>query len=184
MNAETALSVDRRAERTHLFLVATLYVGGSGRAVRVRNLSATGALIEAAELPPVGSEVMLRRALLEAPGTVAWMESGRAGLRLSGPIDVSAWLPTKERQSQVDCMAFNIKQGIASATTAPIAVVSERTMSMINIAAELASLQEQLGRLGDALSRNRHLVADCPELQVLDLAGQRIGKIVDVIRAL
>ena len=64
--AESATPEDRRDERTHLFVIGTLYFGRSSAPVRVRNLSATGALIEGTSLPHVGTEIILRRGDLKA----------------------------------------------------------------------------------------------------------------------
>lgn len=83
-----------------MFLVATLYFGGAGSPVRVRNMSTTGALVEGAALPAAGTAIILRRGALEAPATTAWSEAGKAGLAFAGPLEVSEWLPAKEVKSR------------------------------------------------------------------------------------
>lgn len=184
MNALSQRLVDRRAERTHLFLVATLYFERTSNPVRVRNLSAKGAMIEGACLPSVGTEIVLRRGELEAVGTTVWSESAKAGLSFSGILDVSAWLPVKEakRQTQIDQVTFEWKQG-ARAVDVVAAPAVNVAMPMAAVVADLVSLQAQLGQLGDKLADDAILLVSHPELQFLDAAGQRIGKIIQAIRS-
>ena len=181
LNAHAATPIDRRAERVHLFLVATLYSGKASNPVRVRNLSATGALVEGASLPEAGATIMLRRGTLEAPGTTIWSGSGKAGLAFSGLVDVSEWLPAKEakRQTQVDQIAFGLKHAREAAVAAP--TVYESPMAAMVV--ELAGVQAQLGQLGDQLGRDASVVAKYPDVRLLDAATQRIGRIVAALRS-
>jgi len=185
LNAEHATSIDRRAERTHLFVVATLYFGQASTPDRLRNLSMTGALIEGADLPPAGTEIVLRRGNLEAAGTAIWVESGRAGLSFRWPVAVSAWLPTKEptRQAQVDRIAFEVKQGRRALDIASLPPIGDAPKSMPAVLTELVALQAELVQLADKLSQDMILVATHPEIQFLDAAAQRMGKVVQAIRA-
>jgi hypothetical protein len=182
LNAHSATPLDRRDERTHLFLVATLSTGQTSVAVRVRNLSPTGALVEAQGLPPAGSEVVLRRGALEARGKVAWAGAGRAGMSLAAPVAVSAWLPTREsaRQSVVDQVAFGVKRGgpssAVSATADPHALSPEAAI------ADLVRLRAELDRLGDLLAQDAAVVAAHPDIQLFDIAVQRIARIIEALR--
>lgn len=184
MNALSAIPVDRRAERTHLFLVATLSFGRASTAVRVRNLSASGALIEGANLPAAGTAIVLRRGALEAVGSVAWAEPGKAGLAFGEPVAVANWLPTKEakRQTQVDQIAFEVKQAARLVAVVTPPVIDEVAMSLAAVVADLAALRADLDRLGDKLADDAVLLASHPEVQFLDAAGQRIGKIIDALQ--
>jgi len=161
-----------------------LSFGRASTAVRVRNLSALGALVEGADLPPAGTALVLRRGALEAVGSVAWAESGKAGLAFGEPVAVAKWLPTKEakRQTQVDQIAFEVKQKarLVEAVTPP--VIDDAAMSMAAVVADLAALRADLDRLGDKLADDAVLLASYPEVQFLDEAGQRIGKIIDALR--
>ena len=162
-----------------MFLVATLYFDGASSAVRVRNMSDTGALIEGVSLPEAGAKVILRRGALEVPATTAWSRSGKGGLTFSGPVDLAQWLPTKEakRQSQVDQIAFGLKDaGREVACGADLG--SKSSSSMLAIVAELIDLQSQLGQTGDKLSGDVLVLANHPEVQALDAAGQQIGRII------
>ena len=178
-----ATPFDRCEERTHLFLVATLYAGSASMAARVRNLSPTGALVEAQGLPPAGTAIMLRRGLLEASGKVAWSGAGRAGLSFAAPVTVSAWLPTKEsaRQAMVDQIAFGVKNA-RPAGAVPASITDPVFMSPAAAIADLVRLQAELDHLGDLLSQDMAVVACHPEIQLFDSAGQRLAKIVEALR--
>jgi hypothetical protein len=167
-----------------MFLVGTLYFGGASTPVRVRNMSTTGALVEGAALPAAGAAIILRRGALEAPATTAWSEAGKAGLAFNGPINVAEWLPATagKKQTQVDQIAFGLKHAVQ--TVAPAAVpVMERATSTMAILAELAELQAQLGRLGDQLAGDAFVLANHPEVQNLDAAGQQVGRIMEALRS-
>ena len=185
MNALSATSFDRRDERTHLFLVATLYSGAASAPVRVRNLSPSGALVEALGLPPAGSAVVLRRGPLEAAGTVAWSSAERAGLSFHLPVTVSAWLPTKEkaRQAQVDQIAFRVKHASGGTSALPSVVAGPSLITPEAAVADLIRLQAELGELADLLARDPLVVAAHPEIQWFDAAEQRMTKIVAALRA-
>lgn len=175
LNAISPLPIDRRAGRTHLFLVASVTCGRASVAVRVRNLSASGALIEAASLPPVGSLIALCRGELEAFGTIVWAEFGKAGLTFTDLVDVSAWLPVKEakRQVKIDPIAVEVQQA---------SPLLERALSMEAIVAELGAIQAQLGRLDARFSLDPVLLAKHPEAQSLQVAGQLIATIIAALQ--
>lgn len=71
---------NRRSTRSKVLLAATLEVSGRSCAVKLRNLSAEGALVEGESLPVEGSNVTFRRNELNAPGRVVWVDSRYAGI--------------------------------------------------------------------------------------------------------
>jgi hypothetical protein len=84
---------DSRSEgRSNVFLTAALNLGSSTVAVRIRNLSVHGALVEASSLPPVGSHVTLIRGQLQVAGELAWQGAGQGGINFSKSIDVGRWV--------------------------------------------------------------------------------------------
>lgn len=84
---------DQRSHgRSNVFLTAVLDSGSTREPVRIRNLSHSGALVEASNLPPVGAGVCLIRGNLTARGTLAWADSGNGGISFAAPIDVAAWV--------------------------------------------------------------------------------------------
>lgn len=185
VNAISPLPVDRRADRTQMFLVATLYFGGATTAVRVRNMSESGALVEGANLPSRGSPIIMRRGALEVEGRAVWSSTGKAGLTFDQPLTVSAWLPTREakRQTQIDEVAFALKHA-ARAVDHALAPARDDDRSLAMAIADLGALQAQLGRLGDQLALDGDLLVKHPEVQLLDVAGQRIGRIIATLRNL
>lgn len=83
---------NRSRGRSNVFLTAALNTGSAAVAVRIRNLSAHGALVEASSLPSVGSQVRLVRGQLEAAGELAWEGAGQAGINFTKTIDVPSWV--------------------------------------------------------------------------------------------
>ena len=83
---------NRSQIRSNVFLAASLIAGAVPLPVRVRNLSAHGALLDGGSLPPAGAPVRLLRGELSADGQVAWAAHGHAGIRFAGEIDVGAWV--------------------------------------------------------------------------------------------
>jgi hypothetical protein len=78
----------RSAKRARVLLAAKLRTGGGGEIdVRLRDLSQQGALVEAASLPPQGTEAVFHRGSITVPARVAWTGLGRAGLEFAYPID-------------------------------------------------------------------------------------------------
>lgn len=171
-------SKSEREPRTNLFVLATLSVDGVSTPVKVRNVAEFGALIEAESLPPAGTQVRLRRAKLDVPASIAWLESGRAGLAFSKPVPVSDWLPGKpanSRQPFLDVVMQQIREGQAESSTVykvdlPASGVS--TDDLRRLLAEIQSLAEDLA--ADPAIVTRHAV----KLQALDLAAQLIGKLI------
>jgi hypothetical protein len=55
--------------------------------VKIRDVSSTGALVEAALVPPEGSRLLLNKGPVSVTGTVVWTGSGRYGLQFHETID-------------------------------------------------------------------------------------------------
>ena len=64
------MAESRTDRRSNVFLTATLVMASGSVAVRVRNISARGALIDGAALPPEGTAIELRRGSLAAAGDI------------------------------------------------------------------------------------------------------------------
>jgi len=71
---------NRRSQRAKVLLAATLEVSGAQRPVKLRNLSADGALVEGEALPIEGTNVTFRRNELNAVGRIVWVDSRYAGI--------------------------------------------------------------------------------------------------------
>lgn len=168
-----------RAEtRTHLFLVAILSSGTAVTTVRIRNLSASGALIESSELPPVGAPISIRRASLAADGVVVWRSANQAGVAFNANLYVSDWLPKNSRATQctVDELIYNVKNchNDQSDQRRPALPPASHNADF----AELTSLRCDLVTLADRLVQDVVLVATHPEIQLLDVAIQKIDRIL------
>jgi hypothetical protein len=64
-----------------VLLLATLITTTRELAVKLRSLSPTGATIEGFNLPAEGTDVILKRGMLEAFATVAWAEGRRCAIQ-------------------------------------------------------------------------------------------------------
>lgn len=100
----------RRHLRTHIFLAALLKTPGGNCAARIRNMSQTGALVEASILPEAGTPVRLVRGSLEAAGETVWRSGSRCGVAFSSHVSVEAWLPDSNgRQARVDALVSEVR---------------------------------------------------------------------------
>lgn len=169
----------RKSVRTSMFVSATLRTVANAHPVRVRNMSTKGTLIEAPSLPPVGTAVELSRGALAAVGTVAWVESGRCGLALTGMVDTQAWMSrAPAHQLEVDQRIADARAAMATAPRADVPLV-EPTPGFDRILAppqgEIDLLLSQLEALGDSLSSDEHvLTAHGNALQIIDEVQQRL----------
>jgi hypothetical protein len=68
-------------------MAASIELAGTSAEVRLRNLSAEGALIEGDRLPIEGSNVLFRRNELKVRGQVAWVKGRRAGIAFDTQLD-------------------------------------------------------------------------------------------------
>jgi len=132
---------DRRQSRSNVFLSATLASDGRSVPVRVRNLSARGALLEGPGLVRAGTRVRLMRGSLAADGEIAWDADRQAGIRFNGTIDVAAWIKRVEHSGQqsVDAVVATLRsEAPASAGFDP------QKPSLARIVLELDSICERL----------------------------------------
>lgn len=78
---------NRKSQRSQVLLTATLEHGGDSQAVKLRNLSEEGALVESEKLPIEGTTVHFIRNDLNAPGRVVWVSGRYAGIAFSDKLD-------------------------------------------------------------------------------------------------
>jgi hypothetical protein len=174
-SAELPGSRDNRSEgRSNVFLTALLDAGGGSVAVRIRNLSPKGALIDGTALPTVGAKVRLVRGRLSARGQLTWHADGHAGLQFDGEIDVETWVRRAEHagQQRVDSVIAGLRQPSPSdavqetadspslrTISATLDDVCERLAQTEPMSAELA---EELIRL-DVISQHLRKLAGPPK---------------------
>ena len=92
MQADMYEEDPRSDPRASVFLTAVLYAGSGQTPVRIRNLSAQGALLEGTNLPVEGTIVQIKRGSFSAAGDIAWSRDQHCGLRFAAIIDVASWI--------------------------------------------------------------------------------------------
>jgi PilZ domain-containing protein len=188
---------DRRetAHRTNVMLAATLDACGRSLAVKVRNLSGSGALIESSVIPETDTAVVLRRGDLSVQGSVVWHRDNRCGVRFSEAINPAEWIKpghgpvpiSNPAQFRVDQIQAEARAGLIS--VAPQSVPQARR-SMIEenlqgrLAEELNYVQRLIDGIGDELITEpivvgRHQAA----LQKFDLASQILNQLARILVA-
>ena len=83
---ESQISQNRSSRRSNVLLAATIEAFGSAIAVKLRNLSTEGALIEGKNLPLEGSKVVFKRNELSVESTIAWVHGDHAGIAFTQAI--------------------------------------------------------------------------------------------------
>ena len=66
---------------------ASLELSGTSLTVKLRNLSAEGALVEGDKLPIEGASIQFRKGDLSMAGTVAWVKGRQAGINFAHKLD-------------------------------------------------------------------------------------------------
>ena len=117
---------------------------GSSSAVRIRNISARGALVDGRALPPVGTPVRLSRGRFTAAGQLAWAGEGQAGLNFDREIHVASWVQRvgDSGQQRVDGVIAALRAGAAP----PQSQAGEGDLSLAEISAALDQLCERLAQ--------------------------------------
>jgi hypothetical protein len=80
---ESSSTQNRKSRRSNVLMSASLELSGASLSVKLRNLSAEGALVEGEKLPIEGASVLFRKGDLSMPGTVAWVKGRQAGVRFA-----------------------------------------------------------------------------------------------------
>jgi len=176
-----------RPARTNLLLSATLETALGTTAVRVRNLSEGGAMLEGDELPQPAERLVLRRATLSAPGSCVWRSGRRCGVRFDRPISVANWAGTRTAtsagQQRVDALQATIRAGGAVAPAAP-ATTPAQPVVVHNVADEIAAAAAMLRTLSDRLAEDMAVIAAHGDaLQQLDPLSQTLDHLARVLSA-
>ena len=167
----------RLHSRTHVFVLATLSSNAGSGAVYVRNMSPTGSLVEGSTFPGPGTPVDLRRGGLRASGRIVWVDGRRAGITFNSAVHVADWMSRQSNvhQHRVDDAVRAVKLGTALRLSAEL---EPAVPQKISVRDELESLRTELGELENTLAGNPALVVACPQIQCLDIALQRIERIL------
>ena len=76
-------SQNRKNRRSNVLMSASLELSGTSVPVKLRNLSAEGALVEGDKLPIEGASLLFRKGDLSMAGTVAWVKGRQAGVNFA-----------------------------------------------------------------------------------------------------
>ena len=82
----------RKHERSNTFVAASLVHDDGTLRVRIRNISANGALVSGPDLPPRGTRCALLRGEKRVTGIITRLEGDQAGFAFVREIDVYGWL--------------------------------------------------------------------------------------------
>ena len=80
---QSSASQNRKNRRSNVLMSASLELSGTSLPVKLRNLSAEGALVEGEKLPIEGASIQFRKGDLSMAGTVAWVKGRQAGLNFA-----------------------------------------------------------------------------------------------------
>jgi hypothetical protein len=144
-------------------------------------MSQFGALIEASLVPDPGAEVILKRGGLRISGQIAWKVERKAGIVFSAGVNVADWMsrPVGAHQEKVDDIVSSLRAGAH-----PDSAVDATNMSRdTSIVAELAALRADLVQLGNGLASDTSLIAAHPEIQMIDVALQRVDRVIGQLRS-
>jgi hypothetical protein len=83
---------NRRQRRSNVLLTAVIELSGRTLDVKLRNLSADGALVEGDCLPVEGAEVRFKRGDLSVKGKIVWVRGTRAGINFHKELTPEALL--------------------------------------------------------------------------------------------
>lgn len=161
----------RLSPRTNMFIAAMLHAADGASAVRLRNMSPTGALAEGAVIPEAGTPVQLIRGGLRVAGSIAWCEGTRCGIRFASAVVVREWMSSGAHSGQagVDQVVRQYRAG--SPFPAPASAVIDAST-----AEDFARLRRLIDMLSEALSSDLAvLTRHGSSLQNLDIAGQLVA---------
>ena len=191
MNARTASMPDgetRFMPRTQLFLSAMIRFDRVSAAIRLRDLSATGARVEGGNLPSVGATVHITRGALNASGTIIWRNQKGCGVRFDEPLPLDEWMPalTSRDQHEVDQLVEAVR---SDAQVLPFLAPAQPAEALGDalpqrLAEELAYVGRLLDSLGEDLCAEPLLVMrHAAKLQNLDLSAQILGHVATLLVA-
>ena len=181
---------DGRADpRMNLFLSATVEVDGRSLAVRIRNLSVRGAMIESPGLPRDGSEIVIERTGMKVGATLRWASGPRAGVQFDRTIDLAAWSPSlalsARNQADVDSAMAAVRAGLAPAAPAERSKRAPDDAQLRGrISEEMSGVARMLEAAGNALAGDPAVIARHMErLQELDMASQMLIELAALLAA-
>lgn len=108
---------NRKSRRSNVLMSASLELSGTSLPVKLRNLSADGALVEGDKLPVEGAEILFRKGDLAVAGRVAWAKTRHAGISFACKLDpeqVMRHIPTPRPHVKPDFRRPGLRSGSLS----------------------------------------------------------------------
>lgn len=168
----------RHHDRTHMFVAATLYSDIGSCPVHIRNMSLQGALIEGSALPELDAPVTLRRGDLAASARIVWLAGRKAGVAFCATVYIADWMSRNgdSHQARVDDIVRDIRSERGRPDPAPGSPNTTPVNTLLN--AELTALRAELIAMESGLTGDIVVVATHPEIQLLDVALQRVERML------
>lgn len=172
----------RQHDRTHMFVAATLYSGSGSCPVQIRNMSLSGALIDGSVLPERGVSATLRRGSMSASSRIVWRAGRKAGIAFEAAVQVADWMSRNppSHQARVDEIVRGIRAERGPQQS--ILDLADPAPDQSSFEAELLALKDELAQLEHGLTEDLAVVAAHPEVQLLDIALKRVGRLLDGIK--
>lgn len=161
-----------------------MQVGGSTSTVRIRNLSATGAMVDSKDVPPLGKVVQIQRGPHTAVASVVWSAGSKWGLAFDSHIPVQEWISYgsgHKGQQRVDEIIASVRSGEAAGSAA--ARSSAASPNPTDAAAQIDLVGDTLLELAAELASIPAVVDQGLEtLQKFDIARQKLTDLARAIR--
>jgi len=106
---------NRKSRRSNVLMAASLELSGTSLPVKLRNLSADGALVEGDKLPVEGASILFRKGDLSVPGRIAWAKTRHAGISFERKLDpeqVLRHVPTPRPRVKPDFRRPGLKSAV------------------------------------------------------------------------
>lgn len=170
----------RSVPRTGLFLAAVLHSSAGAQPVRIRNLSASGALIEGFSPLALGEAVRLERASNSSSAVVRWSNAERAGLEFDDPILMDAWVPSAlaQQQSAFERRVHAVRNGLRI----PDDFADQKPVLNARISCEIELAKRTLAACLDELSNSSLLITRHPRaFQDIEITCQVLGHLAQIL---
>jgi len=164
-----------------MFVTAVLQTGGEHAPVKVRNMSANGAMIDSPMAPTPGTKAHLIRGGLRAHGTVVWSVNNRSGLHFSSELSVREWLapPSNVEQQRIDDIVALVKSGASVPPTLGVtpepAFLPRSDTPLVDDLETVIKLMDDLE--SELISSEETVARHGMKLQNLDIAMQMVRAI-------
>ncbi len=162
-----------------MFLAAVLLAGTEQAPVKVRNMSANGAMVDSPLMPSPGTKIHLIRGVLCAQARIVWSSDKSCGLHFPSELSIREWLaaPEKGEQQRIDHIVALAKAG-AIVPTAGAHEASSLPRSDEQLVDDLGAVVALMQDLESDLTSSDETVARHGlKLQNLDIAMQMIRAI-------